>query len=282
MVKVTEYKLRKTAKRKGIVGYQNKSNKKLLRIIYKLKRIIENLSRNELNKIIEMQNLSLNELKKIERMNNLLLNALEQMAMARHIKNYKDMSKEDLLIALLKSSKSHTERLKADVSNTEIGETKKLFNKLRNNFSREEIRKHREKFYKKETVYKYLKEIEQKDSLTKKQKKVLENIGKYFKKLKEDLNKIKTYQYNITRNIDYLFNEIPKEEYYEPIEIKSAFDGDYIKYESRGDNDNNLSLEEYLNITRPYLGDMIDNHKAHGEWKIQLVMKIIFISSLDN
>ena len=38
-----------------------------------------------------MQNLSLNELKKIERMNNLLLNALEQMAIARHIKNYKDM-----------------------------------------------------------------------------------------------------------------------------------------------------------------------------------------------
>ena len=282
MVKVTEYKLRKTAKRKDIIGYQNKSNKKLLRIIYKLKRIIENLSRNELNKIIEMQNLSLNELKKIERMNNLLLNALEQMAMARHIKNYKDMSKEDLLIALLKSSKSHTERLKADVSNTELRETKKLFNKLRNNFSREEIKKHREKFYKKETVYKYLKEIEQKDSLTKKQKKVLKNIGKYFKKLKEDLNKIKTYQYNITRNIDYLFNEIPKEEYYEPIEIKSAFDGNYIKYESRGDNDDNLSLEEYLNIIRPYLGDMIDNHKAHGEWKIQLVMKLIFISSLDN
>ena len=200
----------------------------------------------------------------------------------RYLKNYKDMSKEDLLTAPIKSNPSHTKLLNADVSNTEIGETIKLFNKLRNNFSREEIKKHREKFYKKETVYKYLKEIEQKDSLTKKQKKVLKNIGKYFKKLKEDLNKIKTYQYNITRNIDYLFNEIPKEEYYEPIEIKSAFDGDYIKYESRGDNDNNLSLEEYLNIIRPYLGDMIDNHNAHGEWKIQLVMKIIFISSLDN
>ena len=26
---------------------------------------------------------------------------------------------------------------------------------------------------------------------------------------------------------------------------------------------------------------MIDNHKAHSEWKIQLVMKINFISSLD-
>ena len=64
MVKVTEYKLRKTAKNKGIIGYQNKSNKELLRIIYKLKRITENLSRNGLNKIIKIPNLSLNELKK--------------------------------------------------------------------------------------------------------------------------------------------------------------------------------------------------------------------------
>ena len=26
---------------------------------------------------------------------------------------------------------------------------------------------------------------------------------------------------------------------------------------------------------------MIDNHKAHSEWKIQLIMRIIFVSSLD-
>ena len=87
------------------------------------------------------------------------------------------------------------------------------------------------------------------------------------------------YQYNITHDIDHLFNEINKD-YYEPIEIKSAFDGNYIEYESKGDNNDNLSLEEYLNIIRPYLRDMIDNHKAHSEWKIQLVMKINFISSL--
>ena len=104
-----------------------------------------------------MQNLSLNVLKKIERMNHLSLNALEQMAIARHIKNYKDMSKEDLLIALLKSNPSHTELLKIDDSNTEIGEIKKLFNNLRNHFSREEIKKHREKFHKKERVYNHLK-----------------------------------------------------------------------------------------------------------------------------
>ena len=40
-------------------------------------------------------------------------------------------------------------------------------------------------------------------------------------------------------------------------------------------------LEDYLNIIRPYLRDMINNHKAHGEWKIQLIMQINFISSIN-
>ena len=174
------------------------------------------------------------------------------------------MSKEDLLIVLLKSDQSYTELLKIDNSNTEIGETKKLFNDLRNNFLREEIKKHREKIHKKDQVCNNLKEIEQKNSLMTKEKRVLKNIVKYFKKLKEDLNKIKKYQYNITSDIRYLFNEISKKDYYKPIEIKSVFEGNYIEYESRGDNDDNLLLEKYLNIIRPYLRDMIDNHKAHS------------------
>ena len=40
--------------------------------------------------------------------------------------------------------------------------------------------------------------------------------------------------------------------YYKPIEIKSALEVNYIEHESRGDNNDNLSLEEYLNIIRPY------------------------------
>ena len=54
-----------------------------------------------------------------------------------------------------------------------------------------------------------------------------------------------------------------------------------MEYESRGDKDMNLSLEDYLNIIRPFLKDMINNHKTYGEWKIQLIMRINFISSLD-
>ena len=103
-------------------------------------------------------------------MNNLSLNELNRIAIARHIKHYKDMSKEDLLIALLKSNPSHTELLKIDDSNTKIEETKKLFNNLKNKFLKEKIKKHSEKFYKKERVYNYLKG---KDSLTTREKGVL-------------------------------------------------------------------------------------------------------------
>ena len=49
IVKLNEYKLKKTAKNKGIIGYQNKPKKELLQIIYKLKHITENLSGNGLN-----------------------------------------------------------------------------------------------------------------------------------------------------------------------------------------------------------------------------------------
>ena len=110
---------------------------------------------------------------------------------------------------------------------------------------------------------------------------MLKNIGRYVKNFKKDFKKLQKYQYNITYGLDYLFNELNEEDYYEPTEIKSAFDGSYVLYESRGDKDNKLAIYEYFDIIRPYLKDMIDNHKARGEWKIQLTMRIIFVSFID-
>ena len=57
---------------------------------------------------------------------------------------------------------------------------------------------------------------------------MLKNISKYLNKLKKDLKKLQKYQYNITYGLDYLFNELNEEDYYEPKEIKNAFDGNYI------------------------------------------------------
>ena len=69
-------------------------------------------------------------------MNNLLLNKLKKILKTRHIKNNKNTSKEDLLIALLKSNQIHTELRRSEDNNGEIGDTKKIFNELRNNFSK--------------------------------------------------------------------------------------------------------------------------------------------------
>ena len=44
-----------------------------------------------------MQNLSLNELEKIIEMNSISENKLKQIAKKRHIKKYEDISKEDLI-----------------------------------------------------------------------------------------------------------------------------------------------------------------------------------------
>ena len=58
----------------------------------------------------------------------------------------------------------------------------------------------------------------------------------------------------------------------------------FYKNEINITNNNNkkkLSLEDYLDMIRPFLRDMTNNHRTHGEWKIQLTMQITFISSLD-
>ena len=162
--------------------------------------------------------------------------------------------------------------------NKAIKEVIELFNELRSNLSREETKRIRNELYKKEATYSFLKE---KDGLTDKEKIALKNIGKYLKKLNNDLKKLQKYQDNITYGLDYLFNELNEEDYYKPTEVKSAFDDSYVLYESRGDKDAKLSLNEYFDKIKSYLKDMIHDYKSKGEWKIQIIMRIIFVSFID-
>ena len=161
-----------------------------------------------------------------------------------------------------------------------IKDLRKLFNELRSNLSHEETKGIRKKLRRIEVVYNVLKEKEQKGSLTSRQKNMLWNDESILKKnFKKDLDKLQ--KYSITYGLDYLFNELDEVDYYEPKEVKSAFNGNYVLYESKGDKDNKLAIYEYFDIIRPYLKDMIDDYKARGEWKIQLSMRMIFVSFTD-
>ena len=81
-------------------------------------------------------------------------------------------------------------------------------------------------------------------------------------------NKREDKELKVFKNFLEGLREEIKKNYYKPIETKGAFNNNYIEYESRGDKDKNLSLEDYLNIVRSFLRDMINNHKTHEEWSI--------------
>ena len=65
-------------------------------------------------------------------------------------------------------------------------------------------------------------------------------------------------------------------DYYKPILVKSGYNGNYIQYESRGDKI--LTLKEYLDLIEKYLRKLINYYKNKGEWKVQLIAGISFIS----
>ena len=88
------------------------------------------------------------------------------------------------------------------------------------------------------------------------------------------------------------------EDYYKPVIARDAFNSSYIQYEIKGDKGKKLSIKKYLNMIRPYLSDITNDHKTHGlvryhsgnktwvektpiEWKNQPTMGISFISSID-
>ena len=135
----------------------------------------------------------------------------------------------------------------------------------------------------------------------------MKEIEKIFSNQKKNLFKPKKYydyddtEYKRISDVRNLFDLSIDEDYYKPIKTISDFDNNnnYIEYKSKGDKDETLSIIEYLNMIRPYLRDIINDHKTQGkwkvnsgnkvidyktqgEWKIQLTVRINFISSKDS
>ena len=113
----------------------------------------------------------------------------------------------------------------------------------------------------------------------------MEEIEKNLEELERNLSKTKEYydyddaEYRGIKGIKDLFDLSIGEDYYKAIITKGSFNDNYIQYESRGDKDKILTVNEYLDITRPYLADIINDHKTQGEWKIKLTISVNFISS---
>ena len=113
----------------------------------------------------------------------------------------------------------------------------------------------------------------------------MEDVGKNLDELERNLFKTKKYydyddaEYRGIKNVKDLFDLSIGEDYYKPIITKGCFNNNYIQYKSRGDKDKILTVNEYIDIIRPYLEDIINDHKIQSEWKIQLTSAINFTSS---
>ena len=90
---------------------------------------------------------------------------------------------------------------------------------------------------------------------------------KYLNKLEERIYKLnKYYDYDDAecrgiKEINKLLDLSVGEDYYKPIIVNTAFNNNYIQYESKGDKDKILAISEYLDVVRPYLVHMINVHK---------------------
>ena len=236
---------------------------------------------------------------------NLSLDELKLIAQSRNISECENKSEKDLVKALSKPKPKPKIRI-----NKKLEEIRKDFYELRYKFTKKEADKYRKAFYDLKN-HKHLSESEIKEA------------GKNLTELKKSLRFKKFYSdidsvdyddlYNYDDNYDFvddddeyriigsirtLFKEFDRD-YYKPIRTDDGFAGrrnNYIEYKSKGDRYEKLSPEEYLNLIRPYLRDLINNHKPttesnneekeendsdsdRAERKIQLVMENSCIST---
>ena len=123
-----------------------------------------------------------------------------------------------------------------------------------------------------EKIKKELYEIENKTNISDGEN---ERIDDNLLELVNKLNKKEKYRYRDRDDLDYhgvrdienVFDNIDDDDDdddddYKPIWVKSFFDENYKYYEGRGDKDKKLSIEQYLDMIKPYLNDLLNEIKA--------------------
>ena len=199
------------------------------------------------------------------------IDQLKGIDILRRIRNIGNLTKEDLIIALLKSVSSTAEHNfeKLFDNNTVDDDTndgkiigrisgiRMILSRLGNTVTNNDRNKIKKKLY----------ETGKKENLSNKEKENtyddLVELAKAFdikeKNKYHDRDDQDNYQ---IREIENLFDNDNDDDYYKPILVESSFKNNYKYYEWRGDKDKKLSVRQYLHKIMPNLSDLINDDKA--------------------
>ena len=136
----------------------------------------------KLKKIAKIQNISKNDLSTGEKLQNKSIDELRETARLRRIKNYDNLTKEDLIFSLLKSESNPVERSYMkyfnnstsddtydDETKSKINDTRLILSRLGNIVTKNDKKKIKKKLY----------EIEKKQNLSDNEKeKIYDHLGK--------------------------------------------------------------------------------------------------------
>ena len=268
-----------------ITGLRKKIIKELKDLVYrqvdkhKSYNTLRRVNRLGLKKIGKRQNLTNKDIKKVKQLNKLTTHGLKTIAKLREIKNYNNLTREDLIYTLLRSEEAPQEnnylRYLGNALNSELkkrmNNARVLTAKLGNILTNKERKTIRDELYRLEDAKLTNTERERAIAYLINLTRDLENKQKYHHSAYHDQN------YYGIKDIEHLFNETI-DDYYKPILVRFAFDNNFEEYEIRGDKHKNLTLKEYLATTTPQVANLIKEKKnsTQDEQKVQLTIAIIF------
>ena len=185
-----------------------------------------------------------------------LKDVMQLVAKKRNIKNYKNKSSNRLYKIFKKQSKNkkRIDDIKDELKNPTYNISKSKSKDI------------------KRTLY----NIEKRNKVgSKKTKRYLNELDKKILKLDKHRN-YDDYEYKEIKDIKDFFKLSIDKDHYKPTLVKSGYNGNYFQHESKGDKI--LTLKEYLALIEKYLRELRNYYKNKGEWKVQLIVEINFIS----
>ena len=158
---------------------------------------------------------------------------IELFAKKRNIINYKTRSSDKFYNIFKKQSKNKKR----------IDDISEEFKNLKYIISKSELKNIKKNLY----------------NIEKQRKISLKKTSKYLDELDKRILSLDKYNDDDDYDIENLFKILINKDYYKPKLNKSGYNNNYIEYKSEGDK---LStIEEYLDLIKPYLKELINNHK---------------------